>query len=406
MWTILKIAWRNLWRNKRRTLITTASVFFAVLLALVMRSMQLGSYDNMIKNAVSFYTGYIQVHEKGYWEDKSINLTFEYTENVEDEIKTEPGITSVIPRLESFALASSGNYTKGSAIIGTDPKKEAEFTQLDKNVVKGEYLKQDDKGVLIASKLADYLKLDIGDSIVLFGQGYHGITAAGEYPVRGILNFPNPEMNKQTIYMSLSEAQYLYGAQNKLSSLAIMIEDPDELQLRVQDLKNKLGDEYEVMDWKEMMPELLQEIQADNIGGLVMLGILYVIIAFGILGTVIMMSMERKREFAVMIAVGMRKGKLLLMLFFETIIIGLIGVISGVIAGFPINLYFHHNPIPLGGELAEAVEQFNVEPIIPFSMDPSYFINQGIVVVIMTLLAFIFPLVFIIRFNLIKGMRN
>ena len=406
MWTIIKIAWRNLWRNKRRTLITTASVFFAVLLALVMRSMQLGSYDNMVKNAVSFYTGYIQVHKAGYWEDKSINETFEFTQYVEDEIKSEPGITSVTPRLESFALASSGNYTKGSAIIGTDPEKEARFTNLDKFVIYGDYLKPGDDGLLVASKLAEYLKVDVGDSLVLFGQGYHGITAAGEYPVRGILDFPNPEMNKQTIYMGLKEAQYYYGAPNMLTSLAIMIHDPDKLQVKVQDLKKKLGEKYEVMDWKEMMPDLLQEIQADNAGGIFMLGILYVIIFFGILGTVMMMSMERKKEFAVMIAVGMRKGKLILMLFFETIIIGLMGVISGVVGGFPINLYFHFNPIRLGGKAAKAIEQFNVEPILPFSMDPQYFYNQGIVVLVMTLLAFLFPLIFIIRFNVIKGMRN
>ncbi len=406
MWTIIKIAWRNLWRNKRRTLITTASVFFAVLLALVMRSMQLGTYENMVKNAVSFYTGYIQVHKTGYWEDKSINETFEFTQAVEDEIKSEPGITSVTPRLESFALASSGNYTKGSAIIGTDPEKEARFTQLNKFVVRGEYLKPGGQGLLVGSKLAEYLKVDVGDSLVLFGQGYHGITAAGEYPIRGILNFPNPEMNKQSIYMSLQESQYYYAAPNMLTSLAIMIKDPDKLQIKVIDLKKKLGKKYEVMDWKEMMPELQQEIQADNAGGIFMLGILYVIIFFGILGTVMMMSMERKKEFGVMIAVGMRKGKLILMLLFETLIIGLLGVLSGIIAGFPINLYFHFNPIRLAGQAAEAMEQFNIEPIMPFSMDPVYFYNQGIVVMFMTLLAFLFPLIFIIRFNVIKGMRN
>lgn len=406
MFTIIKIAWRNLWRNKRRTLITAASVFFAVVLALVMRSMQLGSYDNMVKNAVSFYTGYIQVHEKGYWEDKSINKTFSFTEDLKNKIDAITEITSVTPRLESFALASSGDHTKGSAVIGTDPVKEANFTKLDENVIRGSYLKRGDGGVLVASKLADFLQVDVGDSLVLFGQGYHGVTSAGEYPIRGILKFPNPEMNKQTIYMGLEEAQYFYAADNKLTSIAIMIKDPDDMLKVEEKLHQSIDGEYEVMDWKEMMPELLQEIQADNAGGIFMLGILYIIIAFGILGTIMMMTMERRKEFAVMVAVGMRKTKLISMLFFETIIIGLLGIISGTIAGFPINLYFHYNPIYLTGKAAEAIEQFNVEPIIPFSMDPGYFINQSIVVIIMTLLAFLFPLFFIIRFSVIKGMRN
>lgn len=406
MYTIIKMAWRNLWRNKRRTLITAASVFFAVVLALVMRSMQLGSYDNMVKNAVSFYTGYIQIHEDGYWEDKSINKTFSFTDALKKAIEAQKEITSATPRLESFALASSGDHTKGSAIIGTDPVKEANFTQLDKNVIRGSYLKKADAGVLVAVKLAEFLKVDVGDSLVLFGQGYHGVTSAGEYPIRGILKFPNPEMNKQTIYMSLEEAQYFYAAENKLTSIAIMLDDPEEMTKVEENLRNNIGSEYEVMDWKELMPELLQEIQADNAGGIIMLGILYIIIAFGILGTIMMMTMERKKEFAVMVAVGMRKIKLISMLFFETLIIGLLGIIGGLVAGFPINLYFHYNPIYLSGKAAEAIEQFNVEPIIPFSMDPGYFINQSIVVVIMTLLAFLFPLIFVIRFSVIKGMRN
>lgn len=406
MITILKMAWRNLWRNKRRTMITTASVFFAVIFALVTRSMQLGTYANMIRNAVSFYTGYLQVHEKGYWEDKSINNTFKYTETLEVEIVSEKNISSVTPRLESFALASSGNYTKGVMIVGTNPEKEAAFTKLDKKVIRGAYLTPGDKGLLVAENLASYLKVDVNDTVVLFGQGYHGITAAGEFPVKGITRFPSPEMNNLSIYMSLAEAQYYYDAPNMLTSLAIMLNDPDDMKKTLNDLKEMIGDEYEVMDWKEMMPDLVQEIQADNVGGMIMLGILYLIIAFGILGTIMMMTMERKKEFSVMVAVGLRKSKLTLMLFYETLIIGILGIISGAIGGFPIILYFYYHPIRLGGEMAEAMEKFNAEPIMPFALEPGYFINQGMVVILMALLAFIFPLIFISRFNIIKGMRN
>lgn len=406
MITMLKIAWRNLWRNKRRTLITSASVFFALILALVMRSMQLGTYDNMVKNAVSFYTGYIQIHKKGYWEDKSINNTFSYTSRLENKIDSIANIASVTPRLESFALASSGEHTKGAMIIGTDPVKEAKFTSLDKFILKGEYLKPGEKSVLVAENLAKYLKVGVGDSVILFGQGYHGVTAADKYPVKGILKFPSPELNNQTIYMSLSTAQYYYTATNKVTSLAIMIKDPDRLDQTMENIKKKTGEQYEVMDWKEMIPDLVQQIQADNVSGLIMLGILYVIIAFGILGTIMMMTMERRKEFAVMIAVGMRKIRLIFMVLYETLIIGIIGIISGVIGGFPIILYFYYHPIRFTGEVAEVWEQFNVEPVMPFTLGPGFFFNQSLVVIIMTLLAFLFPLIFIIRFNVIKGMRK
>jgi ABC-type lipoprotein release transport system permease subunit len=406
MTTILKIAWRSLWRNKKRTLITTASVFFAVLLALAMRSMQLGSYDNMVKNAVSFYSGYLQVQKTGYWEDKSINKTFEYSKSLETKINSQAGINLVTPRLESFALASSGNYTKGTAVIGTNPVLEAKFTHLNNKLIRGKYLVPGDDGLLLGSQLADFLKVDVGDSLILYGQGYHGVTAAGEYPVKGIIKFPSPQMDKQTVYMSLQAAQYFYGATDMLSSLPMMIDNPADLEKLDIDLQKKLGMDYHVMTWKELMPDLLQEIQADNAGGIFMLGILYMIIAFGILGTIMMMTIERRKEFAVMVAVGMRKTKLALMILFETLIMGLMGIISGVLIGFPFNLYFHLNPIHLVGKAAEAMEQFNVEPIMPFSIEPGYIINQALVVIIMTLVAYIFPLIYILRFSVIKGMKN
>ncbi len=406
MITLLKIAWRNLWRNKRRSLITMASVFFAVILALVMRSMQLGTYQNMIKNAVSFYTGYIQIHKTGYWDDKSINNTFAYNSEVESEVLSDPNVSSITPRLESFALASTGNFTKGALMIGTDPVKEDNLTKLSNNIVEGKYLEANDRGVLVSINLAKYLNVGVGDSIIFLGQGYHGITAAGSFPVRGLLEFPTPELNKQTIYMSLPEAQYFYAAPDRLTSLALMISDPKTLKETVVDLHQKLGNDYEVMEWKEMMPDLLQEIQADNAGGIIMLGILYLIIGFGILGTIMMMTMERSKEFAVMIAVGMRKTKLIFMVLYETLILGLMGTIAGVVAGLPIILYLYYHPIRLTGKAAEAMAQFNTEPIIPFALDPGYFLNQSYVVIIMTLLAFLFPLFAIGRFNVIKGMRQ
>lgn len=404
--TLLKIAWRNLWRNKRRSLITMASVFFAVILALLMRSMQLGTYDNMVKNAVSFYTGYIQIHEKGYWEDKTINNTFSLNKKLEDTIKAEPNVTIIAPRLESFALASSGNLTKGSAVIGTNPEKENDFTKLAKKLIKGDYLVTGDRDILVAEGLADYLKATIGDTLVLLGQGYHGITASGAYRIKGIIKFPTPEMNKQTVYMSLAESQYFFGAYNRITSLALMIKELDKMKQTVTDIKNSLGEEYEVMDWEEMMPDLVQEIEADNVGGLVMLGILYLIIFFGILGTIMMMTMERRKEFAVMIAVGMRKGKLILIILYETLIIGFLGVIAGSIIGLPIMIYMHSHPMHLVGEAAKALEQFNAEPIVPFALEAGIFLNQGYIVIIMAILAFLFPLIVISRFNVIEGMRQ
>src|SRR5688500_9161400 len=118
---LIQLAWRNVWRNKRRTIITVSSIFFAVLLALFMRSMQLGSYENMIRNSVELYSGYIQIHRAGYWDDKSINNMMEVTDSLMTRVSGTSHVKLCIPRLETFVLAASNEISKGVLVIGTTP---------------------------------------------------------------------------------------------------------------------------------------------------------------------------------------------------------------------------------------------------------------------------------------------
>ncbi len=403
----LIIAWRNLWRNKRRTMITIASVFFALFLALLMRSMQHGTYNLMEKDAIRNSTGFIQVHAPGYWEDKTIDNTFVNSHKLITEVNAVGNISQVIPRLESFALASSGNITKGIGIVGTIPDIENSITKLTNRVTEGQYfISNNDNGLLVGEDLAKYLEIKVGDTIVLLSQGFHGITAAGEYPVRGILHFPAPEMNKQLIYMTLSAAQYFYAADNRVTSYSIMLNEPDKLDKTYNKLAASLGKNYEIMPWNEMMVELKQQIESDNISGIFMLAILYVVVAFGIFGTILMMTHERRREFSVMIAIGMQRYKLALIVFLETIYMGFIGVIMGALGALPIVYYFFINPIPLQGEMAKAMEEFNVQPILPFALEGSIFFSQGVVVLILTTIIAFYPLINIGKFSLINGLRG
>ncbi len=403
--TLIKMAWRNIWRNKKRTILTMLSIFLAVFLSLFTRSMQKGSYANMISNAVKFSTGYIQIHKKGYWENKSINETFLQTQKI-DSVLTDKNITFKIPRLESFALASSGKHTKGTMVIGTIPELEDKLNKYSEKIIRGNYFTGNDKAILVAEQLAKYLKVDVGDSLVLLGQGYHGITAAAQYPIKGIIHIPIPDLNKQLVLMPLKEAQYYYASENRLTSLSIMLKDPEELDKTLTYLKSKLGNKYEVMPWQEMNKEMVQAIESDNIGGIIMLAILYMVIGFGVFGTVMMMTMERKKEFAVMIAVGMQKSKILLMVIYETVLLGILAILLGIVFTYPVLLYLHYNPIPLSGEIAESMKLFGAEPILPFSIKPDIFINQTISVIIIAFVAVFYPLSVILKFNVLKAMRS
>ena len=390
---ILKVAWRNIWRNKRRTLITSASVFFAVFFGLMMRSMQIGTFGRISDNLVSSYSGHIQIHKKGYSEEKIINNSFEPASEDINKIKTLKHVKAFVPRIESFALASSGEHTKGCFVTGISPEEENNMTKISDKVTLGNYLTDNDKGALIGDKLASFLEVGINDTIILLGQGYHAASAAGKYPIRGLLHFPSPRLNSSLVYISLKEAQELYSTENKLTGIAVLLDADKNTASVKSEISGFLNlDKYEVQDWGEILPELKQLIQTKSVSSYVMLGLLYMIVGFGVLGTVIMMTAERRKEFGLLVAVGMKKFRLEMTVFSETIFLGFVGVILGFAASLPIIFYYSINPIVLSGTMAAMYEKNGFEPVIQFSSDTGYMFAQLIIVGIIVLISATYPI--------------
>jgi putative ABC transport system permease protein len=402
---INKLTWRNLWRNKRRTIITIASISFAVLLAIVMKSLQDGVFDNLVKNVVGFYSGYIQVHKNGYWNEQILENSFTLNDSITGKLK-QPHVKAVVPRLESFALASSGNTTKGCMVVGTDPVKENALTLLQSKLVSGSYINGSDEAVLIAEGLAKRLNISTGDTIVLLGQGYQGNIAAGKYPVKGIVKFAQPQLDGELVYLPLALAQQFLSAENMATSLVLALDDPNNQQIVEQQLQQTISKDYEVMTWQQMMPEIENHIKADAAGLYVFTGIFYIIIAFGIFGTILMMTAERKYEFGMLVAIGMKKIRLALMLLSETLLISICGTAVGILASVPVVLYLEKNPIQLSGEMASAYEQFGFEAIFPAIFSVDILVSQSAVVFMIAILIGLYPLWFVKKLNPVIAMKK
>jgi len=400
------MAWRNLWRNRRRTMITIASVFFGVLIATLMSSMQEGSYSSMIKNVVRLYSGYIQIHDRDYWKNKVVNNSFAVSDSLDSDISQIKEITSYTRRLESFLLASSRELTKGTRLVGIDPEQENRVTELEKRLKDGTYLKQGDEGVLLSLELARYMKIEPGDTIVLIGQGYHGMSAAGKYPVRGIVKLPSPDLDKQTIYMDISKSQDLLSTGNRITAMVIMVNDPGEITAAVKNLQSVISSKYRVMTWDEMQPEILRMINSDKQANTIPILILYVIIGFGILSTVMMMTMERRREMGVLIAIGMRRGKLAFVLFLEILIIAITGIASGFTGSLPMISYFYNHPLQLPGETGQAMVIKGFDPYMYFSWAPQVFYEQVIIILTISLVISLYPIVVTRKLNVRNAIHS
>ena len=406
---LLKLAWRNIWRNKRRTLITVASIFFAVLFSIFMNSFQKGAWVRMLDNIVNYYYGYAQIHQKGYWEEKTINDVLELNDELWQLPTQIDGLEQIIPRLETFALLSSGEHTSGMMIVGTDPDAENKLTKLKSRLTEGTYFNQTDKALLIAEGVKDLLKVSLGDTLIILTQGYHGLNAAGKYPIKGIVHFASPDLNKRMIYLPLVETQDLLGAPSMATSLALRLNDRDDLEEVIEQLQTQLDTEkYEIMDWQSMLPDLVEAQKTDAAGNYIFLLVLYLIISFGIFGTILMMVKEREHEFGILLSIGMSRGLLAFSTWVEILLMALIGVILGMLAALPLVHYFKVNPIDFSdyGEMAESYEKWGFDPIFPTVMDASLFYSQAIIMAIITSLLALFAIWKIYKLKPVEAMRE
>jgi len=390
---LLKLAWLNIWRNKRRTIITTTSIFFTVLLAILVRSLTDGIYENMIRNVVSYSSGYVQIHQKGYWDEQSIDNTFEEDEQLYQELLKNTNVTHLMPRLQTFALTSYADKTKGVLILGIDPAKEKAVNKLHEKITAGEYIETiDDNAVVLGDGLASQLRLKVNDTLVLLGQGYHASSAAGKFIVKGLVKLGSPELNNNVIYMPMKLSQFMHGAEGRLTAVSVMLDKTTNLETLKFSLEESIDlKKYEVMSWKEMMPEMDQFIEADSSGHFIITGILYFIISFGLFSTLLMMMFERKHEIGILIAIGMKKHLLGFVLLLESIMISLIGCSAGIVAGILVVKWFTKYPIQLTGELKEVYEDYGVDSIIYFSSSENVFITQALIVLIVSILLALYP---------------
>lgn len=460
-----------MWRNRRRTLITAASLFFAVFFALLMRSLQLGAYDAIFSNAIESYSGHLQLQHRDYFEDPSPDNSFELDQGILNRIRSDGNVVAMVPRLEAYALAAAGSRTQAVMVLGIEPAGEEEVSGIRSKLVKfklteeaihalmedtlpsrtrgllevyaGESwssvgrLMQDlaidrkdsaaslrvlrrhasfrngtiDSGDLhsavVGNGLAEYLKAGIGDTLVLAGQGYQGSTAAGLYRIAGIVRQPAPEIDSRMVYLPLEAAGELFAAPGRATSAVIRIRYDDDKNMLETALRlaSVIPEPLAIRTWHELNALILNQMEADNKSGAIMVGILYLVIAFGVFGTVLMMLAERRREFGMLVSVGMRKTKLAKVFALEMLMIGFLGIAAGVVASLPLVFYGHYHPIRFTGNLARMYEEYGFEPVMPTLLPDTYYLWQVAVVLVVLTIAIGFSLRKIFRLNVITALR-
>lgn len=386
------LAWRNLWRNRRRTIITVASVLFAIVFANTMDALLVGVNKQMTDSMVGIYSGNMQVQQKDFWEEKSLHNTFVPPAKLVNMLDSLPGVKGYTQRLESVALASAENLTRGVLVVGIQTEKEKSVTHLDGKIQSGTYFHGNPGDAIIGKGLAEYLDIQPGDTLVMLGEGYHGASAAGKYHICGTIRMGSPDLDNNLVFLSLPDAQVFFAAYERVTSVPVFLKDKTQQESLTAQLKTILPEDFAIQPWQKMMPMVTQSLGLVDAMRIIVLVMLYVLISFGILGTIIMMTNERLREFKVLLAVGMQKGKMAGMLLMESVLIAIMGAVLGFLASYPVVSYMKEHPITFKGRAAAGWESFGIDPVMPTVVDVAIFILHTLIILLIAIVLSLYAL--------------
>jgi len=353
----VKMAWRNIWRNPRRTILTISAIAFASLLLVFMLSFQFGSYHTMINASVKINTGHIQVQTVGYQDKQSMHLVVSNPAAIGNILNKIPEVDAYTFRAKAFSLVSSQKRTYGVVVIGIDAAKEAGVSTLKSLIRQGSFLPQDDRYqeqplALVGKLLARNLKVGPGDELTVLGQGRDGSIAATVVRIRGIYSSGMDEFDRSAIHIPLKHFQDVYtmrGAVHEVVAVGKSLKYVAKIKkdITAQIAKTKLP--LVALDWNELMPGLRQAIKMDLVSGIIFYLILILVVAFSILNTFLMAIFERTKEFGVLMAIGTTPGRLTKLLLIESVSMTLVGIAIGTIIGCLLTWYYQIHGIDIAG---------------------------------------------------------
>ena len=403
----LRMAWRNLWRHRRRTWLTVGAMIFSNLILIFSISLQLGSYQMMIDNSLKSYTGHLQIQRKGYVDEPKMRSSIDAVIPLAEEVRQRLGSDTVAARGVAFAMTSSEERSYGLQIIGVEPAYEPRVSTLPGLINRGGYFTATDaEEIVIGSVLARNLRVDVGDEVTLLGSGYDGSFAAGIAIVTGVFESGVADIDRSMAQLPIGYFQSLFAMDGRGHNIVINAPDLSQVPAVQQAVRNILDhrDELVVIDWERLQPGLKQAIQADFTSAWFMYGVLIVLVAFSVLNTQLMSVLERTREFGVMMALGVKPARLGSLVITETAVMSGLGLVIGVLLGIAMTWYLSIVGFSYPG-MADMAERFNLpDRMYPSLSVISIMLGPG-VVFLFSLLASIYPAVRLFFLQPVAAMR-
>ncbi len=396
---VLIIAWRNLWRHPRRTLLTVGSAALGLALLLIFLGLGDGGHAQMIESAVRMGSGHVVIQQKGYQtrggvanvlKGPDLRLAESWAKAASESFP----IRHVLRRTFASGLASSADGATGVQIIGIQPGLERDASRFDEKVIRGEFLHADARDrVIIGEGVARKLSLDVGEKLVLMAQAAHSAEIQSRLVrVSGIMRIGMEEFDQIIVLIPITTAQQLLRLDGDVHQVALLMES-ERLSEHLASLGQRQLPQMEVLSWGEVLPEVNDFILIDDGGYYLFILIIFLLIGFTVLNTLLMSVLERNREFALLDALGLTPSKRFTMVTLEAAWIAVLSVLIGLTLGYAAHLYLHHHGLPLDlfytGDMSAAGVAF--DPVIYSELSMGRIVGSLLLVFGLTLILSFVP---------------
>ncbi len=402
---LLKIAIRNLLRNKRRTIIIASSIIVGVIALIFNDGFMNGMLNQMLFNQVRINVSHIQIHKSGFQKDKTIKLLIDNPTVVESKLKKIKTIKAISKRIKAFGLVSSSSNSAGIIFNAINPAEEKKVSVISKSIKRGKFLSAKKHDILIGENLAEKLEVDLGEKIVLMTNRPDGKISSELFRVCGIFQTPSTNFDKSTVFINLSTAQNMLEIGNKISEFAIILNE----NISVEKVKSQIismlnNDMFEVLSYNELLPFLVMQLDMYDQMMWIITFIIGLALAFGIVNTMLMAVYERVNEIGVLMSIGMKNSKIFSMILLEAAALGVISTIVGLLIGLILHFTFLSSGINLSS-FASSLEAFGIGAIIYPDLSLSGTLSFLIFIPFVSVIGAIYPAYKAIKLKPVEAIR-
>ncbi len=396
------IAWRNLWRNRRRTWLTSGGIAFAIFLMVVARSLQVGVFDTMTDNTTAMLTGHAQLQHPEFMDDPALRHTVTDASAVARAIAERFGVRAVAERGVAFALVSVGEKSFGAQVIGVDPPAEQSLSSLPGAVREGRYLESGDD-VVVGAALARNLGASVGDELVILGSTRDGGIAAFAGTIAGIVVTGVADVDRSVLQITLTAFQEAFELGDEAHMIVVRMNALGEVPSLIA---RPAGNGLIWRPWQDLLPEVEQMIQIKQQGSFIMFGIVALLIMFSVFNTFAMVVYERVREFGMLMALGMKPLRVLGMLELEAVWLTLFGVGIGGALAVALVVVLAAVGIPLGADIGAVFASLNLPDRVYPSLSLSTLLGGAIAMLLIVPLAGLLAALRVLRLSPVTALRE